>query len=321
MIRDNLAMDFQPNSIYAASKKLKTIALKGLENLKDDADMATRNALLSSADMKVKISEFLNGIDIIINTIRYLNGYVDDFIKQVKRSPEYQNDPIGFESTYGHYFDKTNYYPSLNTAYPDLMGNFVKQPEHTVGSGRKKNRVSRLFGGAGSSKASSVTGSVATGSDLTSVDDEEFEAALDSVRQQERPIPKILNLLISQVNKTNFFFNARIKPNLSQLTSSDSNSISAAMSKMANAFKTMKVEFINLSSEDAGAMVAALFDNVNKLRTDVDIALKTFGGLQEGQYSGSGMVHCSGGSMGHIIAPVFIPYARKYQNFDAKYLL
>jgi hypothetical protein len=348
MIRNNLAMDYGDDSIYSASKKLKTIALKGLENLSDSADMATRSALVSSANMKTNVSEFLLGMDIVNNTIALLIGYTERSIRAIRMSDAYMQDPDRAESLLEK--AEAKYFPKLVSQFQTKSDNEInnaRASQATIydnllsGSGIRRvqrRRKGRLVGGAGSkSSGSSVSGSVSTGSILSNDDDEskvsnlsnELEGVLNISTMGESAITKTLSDLTNQISRLNFFFNAKLKPNISQLDSTDASQISKGMQQMLSNFNQINTEFISISSDEGNGLLNILKGRLNQFRIDVDIGLKTWGGIQSGEtLQGSGRCGLSGGSSrsggvqrGNIIGSVFTPYPKKYQHFDAKYLL
>ena len=333
MIRDSIALDYQPDSIYSASKKLKTIALKGLENLKDDADMATRNALVGSAGMRQNVNELVLAMELAINTINLLNGYVKDTSHLIQVSESYRMNPSAWEAVLKPTTDP--FVPKLISQFQttsdrdiaharELATNIHDEVSGLVGSGirRTRRRYGRLYGGGGSkSSGSSISGSVDTGSELSTEDEEDFENMVSAgVNISGKPISNLLNSLNSQVTKMNFFFNARIKPSLSTLESSSADDISKGMQSLLKAFNTIDTNFIIKGMEEGQMLISLLQERLTKFRIDVDIGLKTWGGIQSGEMTGSGM-NLAGGARGYKVGAVFTPYPQRYQHITTKYML
>jgi hypothetical protein len=191
-----------------------------------------------------------------------------------------------------------------------------------LGSGirRTRRRRGHFFGGA-KSTASSVTGSVDTGSELSAEDESEYENMVSAgVNVSGKPISNLLNSLNGQITKMNFFFNAKIKPSFSTLDSADADKISRGMQSLLKAFNTIDTNFITKGMEEGQMLISLLQERLTKFRIDVDIGLKTWGGLQSGEMTGSGM-NLAGGARGYKIGAVFTPYSQRYQHITTKYML
>jgi hypothetical protein len=74
MLRNSKMIDYDPNSIIQASKKVQIITSSKLRNRADNPDMASFNLNLSAQDVKNKANDYLNQIDSIKSDINKLES-------------------------------------------------------------------------------------------------------------------------------------------------------------------------------------------------------------------------------------------------------
>jgi hypothetical protein len=338
MFSNSIALDYDPNSIYQASKKISTISLKNLEDSKKNEFTQTSENIKSKGELSDNINEFLLGMKEITFSVIQLEANLKESISVINtdlKDNKYITKASDIMDEEYNILKTLNGGSRLSVQQGNRLRNYLKQAQrkHLRGGAKGKPKIfvdtsqptvqfevgeeddeedddnSSIDSNViQPSNDSSSTGDVSYNIDDFQEELDDFLEERSNIYAKVSPATTFISKINSTVLKLNLFFNSKIKKFIFNASAPEIQKIKKSSEDLYRAVKNIDYRYIAFQ-ENGILMLETLNTTVSKLLLDVSIAVNATG-AGSSDYSGSG----------RFSSGVPVSFRQYYKNSPTKYL-